>query len=525
MNSEQNDLDARLRRSFAAGDAAPELSPAVVAEAPHRRAPRLVNHGRVLQASGGAAIAVAAVTAGSLVIAAPWQSRAPLFTAAASSGEQSAFGAAASGAESGDMRIGLWQPYEYLPGDGLSRDGGSGRVYALERSGTAEQALTELADVFAIDGEPRRTAYYDEAYPSYVIGSEDGTAPSLTITWAGTGNWWFSDPAASGTWVCGSAPGDGATGSDGSTGDDPITIDPAPETCVEPAPPADGVMPSDDEARSHARDIFAATGLEVAAGDIRITADDWQTVATANLMVDGVRTAVDWSVAWGSSGEIAWAYGHAIDVVDKGEYGTVSERDAVSRLTDGRWFGAAGPDYQGEMRIMAAEGGAARDSGVVTTEPGMPGDGSTDGAVDPGAPADPVTEPAPEPQPSEPAPAPEPTVEPAPVGTVDTEAPVEAPVVVEPTVEPIPEPLPDPMPTIIEPEVITVTLEEAEATLLLMWDSEGNAWLVPGYAYPQPEGWWNSVVSLVEGVIALPEPIEVDKLPVEIEPLPAPADE
>lgn len=71
--------------------------------------------------------------------------------------------------------------------------------------------------------------------------------------------------------------------------------------------------------------------------------------------------------------------------------------------------------------------------------------------------------------------------------------------------------MPEPMPT---PETVTVTLEKAEATLLLMWDADGNAWLVPGFAYENPEqGFWTSVVSLVDGVIALPEPVEVEPLP------------
>jgi len=83
----------------------------------------------------------------------------------------------------------------------------------------------------------------------------------------------------------------------------------------------------------------------------------------------------------------------------------------------------------------------------------------------------------------------------------------------------MPEPEPEPLPA---PETVTVTVEEAEATLLLLWDAQGNAWLVPGYAMLQPEGWWNAVVSLVEGVIALPEPIEPGVIePGVIEPAPA----
>ena len=71
------------------------------------------------------------------------------------------------------------------------------------------------------------------------------------------------------------------------------------------------------------------------------------------------------------------------------------------------------------------------------------------------------------------------------------------------------------MPT---PETVTVTLETAEPTLLLLWDAEGNAWLVPGYAFENPEqGFWTAVVSLIEGVIALPEPVEVEPLPAVID--------
>ena len=55
-----------------------------------------------------------------------------------------------------------------------------------------------------------------------------------------------------------------------------------------------------------------------------------------------------------------------------------------------------------------------------------------------------------------------------------------------------------------------VTVDKAESTLLMMWDSEGNAWLVPGFAMPHPDGWFNSVISLIEGVITLPEPIEIE---------------
>jgi hypothetical protein len=67
--------------------------------------------------------------------------------------------------------------------------------------------------------------------------------------------------------------------------------------------------------------------------------------------------------------------------------------------------------------------------------------------------------------------------------------------------------MPEPMPT---PEVVDVTIDNATPTLLLLWDVDGNAWLVPGYAMQMEEGWFNAVVSLIEGIIALPEPMVIE---------------
>jgi cell division septation protein DedD len=439
MNDYSDSTSSRLRRSFSSDEAA-ELPTEVVRGAADRKAPRLVNHGRATRAATLSFTAVAAVAVGSLVIANPFAPQ-PLFTAAgAGAGVTSA---AASEAATSDMRIAQWINYEYVAGDGLSTSGGRGAVYALQRTGTPESVLSEVAERYGVDGAAGPTEYFDEQYPSYVIGAEDGSAPSVTISWVGTANWWFTNP-------------DGF----------PQIISDDDTEFVEPSLD-DSLAPGESEARSLAREAFAASGLEVAAEDIRITVDAYQTMANAYLTVDGVATALDWGIAWSAAtGELVWAYGHAIEVVERGTFDTVSPVNAVDRLSDWRWFGAAGPDYQGGMNILAAESGVARDTA----------------AIDPDAPVSSPVEPAPvEPTPGEPTPG-------------------------EPTPgEPTPgEPAPLP-----EPETVTVTVDDAEATLLLLWDAQGNAWLVPGYAMLQPEGWWNAVVSLVEGVIALPEPIDL----------------
>lgn len=67
-----------------------------------------------------------------------------------------------------------------------------------------------------------------------------------------------------------------------------------------------------------------------------------------------------------------------------------------------------------------------------------------------------------------------------------------------------------------EPEVITITIISAERALVSIWDAAGDVWLVPGLIMVNDQGWLSSVISVVDGVIALPEPSIV-----QIEPLPA----
>lgn len=431
--------------------------------------------------------AVAAVAVGSLVIVNPLAPRGPLFTAADGTGPASA----QSSALAEDARIAMWVNYEYLAGDGLATDSGRGSVYQLQRVGTPEQVLRDAAAEFGLAGDVGESAYFDPAYPTYVIGAEDGTAPSLTVTWTGTGSWWYSNPAAYPPPVCERVVGEDENG-------EPFEYD----ECVQPEI-ENSLAPSAADAQAQAAEIFGATGLDVDADDIRIIADEWQTMAAASLTVDGVATAIEYAMAWAPTGEIAWATGHAIDVIDRGEFDTVSAAAAVERLSDWRWFGAAGPDYQGGMSILAAETGLARDAGAPIGAP----DTSVSSPVD-----EPVgTEPEPtEPGTSEPG---EPgTSEPGDPGTEPTEPvePIDPGTGEEPLPTIDPEPLPEPLP---EPETVTVTVDEAEATLLLMWDSEGNAWLVPGFAMPHPDGWFNTIVSLIEGVIELPAPFEGEITP------------
>lgn len=507
MNDKSDDVTARLREGFESN--APELSPELVAGASARTAPRLPNIRRRRQVAGGAVAALAAVTVGSLVVTTPFE-RDPLFVAGGQGGN-----ATASAAESSDAaRLMIYRQYEYSAGAGLSKDGGSGTVYQLRQAGSPQERVAEIARIFDLDGEVEKPEYFDPKHPSYVVGSQDGTGPSVTVTWTGTADWWYNNPTSWVTYECDFA--------ETMTDDEKILEE---QKCADAgakaAEEAPNLAPDEAEARQLAADLFGKTGLDVSPDDVTANADDWQTTATANLEVDGVETSLAWSVSWDKSGEISWASGPSVELVERGDFGTISASDAVKRLDDYRWFGAAGPKYQGGFHTLAAESGVARmEAGVADSGPGTPtssdGDVATEPPAEPTSPdaggtvdgsigtEEPSTGGGQDGEPGtgiEPAPAPsEEPVEPAEPDDVATPEPMPVDPI-EPTIEPMP-----------EPEVVKVTIEKAESTLLLMWDSEGNAWLVPGFAMEQPEGMWGTVVSLEEGVIELPEPIEFEPM-------------
>ncbi len=465
MNNHSDDVAARLRHSLNRGSA-PELSTDLITRAADRSAPRLINP--ALRIAGGATIGLATLAIATLVVV-PALQPAPLFTSA--NAAPGALGSAE--AISSDMRMGMWVEYEYTAGAGLSTSGGNGSVYQLVRTGDAEERASTIAAALGVAGEPVESTYSTPEYPTWIVGPEDGSAPSVSVTWSGTGDWWFNDPSASPRYVC--EPADAVE----------------PSCVIDELPVSEA--PSEAEARALAHELFATSGFDVAESDIRIVADEWQTTAAANLVVDGVETALEWGVGWSNTGALSWAYGHSITVENRGAYGTISATAAVDRLADGRWWGAAGPDYQGGMIAFAAESrvatGLEGSSDVPTSEP-----------VDPAAPVDPI-DPADPADPVDPA---------APVEPVDPVDPGLTPEPVDPGLTPEPEP------TAFVPEIIAVTIDEAESTLLLMWDSEGNAWLVPGFAMLMPEGWWTSVVSLVPGVIEMPEPTMIEPFVTEV---------
>lgn len=400
---------------------------------------------------GVMAVAGAAVVALALPLTFPHQST--LFALSSTNNVTSA-STDAYGIGDEKMMMMPYVVYNYVAGDTLSREVGSGTVYRFELSGNLTDRAREIARAFDVEGTPEKVSYFDDTYPTWVVGPEDGSAPSVTISWSGTGSWWFNNPAAYPELECLDA---------GQAGD--VVGDDASLQCSEYAEPITGLNPTESDAIETAFALFSQLGYSGAKSDLTTYRDDWGTTVTAPVMVDGQRIALDWSMNWSGNGEIAYVTGQSSTTVSAGTFGTVSAADAVTRLDDWRWYGSAPMDGVPWM--------SARSYSV-----GVDDAQATDGAEG-------TTNPVVEPTSDSPAP------EPLPTETVD------------PTEVPVPEP---------SPTVMDLIIDTATPQLLMVWDNTGNAWLVPGFVMSGDEGWPLAVICLVDGVIELPEPMPIEPM-------------
>lgn len=448
-----NNLDARLR---AASDPEPvsfDDSMAHRATTSRRRplARLLYTTTPASRRSVGGALAAVAVTA--LALPAVFPAQSPLFSLASAGGQtmnsMNSMNADVAGSES-KMSMMPFIQYNYLADPELSRTAGSGMVYRFKLEGEPRSRAEEIAAELGLNETATKSTYFDPAFPSWVVGPEDGTAPSVSLYWSGTGSWWYNNPAAYPLQECTDP---------GQPGD--VDGDENSELCAEYAAPTSGLNPSEGEASAIAEELFERLGFDGDPADFTVYRDEWGTTVSASEEVEGTRVAVDWSINWSGNGEIAFVSGHSATVVEAGTFATVSAADAVDRLNDWRWFGAAPMDGVPWMSARAYD------------------------AVDSG--------------------------EPLPTESVDTEpSPTES---VEPGLEP--EPLPtesvepglEPEPT---PTVMDMIISVAKPQLLMVWDNNGGAWLVPGFVMQGIEGWPLAVISLIEGVIELPDPMPIE---------------
>ncbi|MEL0149540.1 MAG: hypothetical protein VW805_04590 [Pontimonas sp.] len=314
----------------------------------------------------------------------------------------------------------LYIDYEYVPGADLSDVPGSGVVYQLELSGDPLQILAGLGEVYGLEGTPEASQYFDEVWPGYVLGPEDWSGPTLNLTWSGTGPWYYSDPDAYQQPTC-------------------REIEPEESSeelggfeCENPEP--SGPLPSVAEATDMAVELFQKSGLKVTASEVTVLAnDEWGVGLSAIQTIEGVDTALEWSVFFAPGPTLASVSGHAATPQSRGVFDTVSPRDALERLESGLWWGSPAPLYHSGFDSVFEDSHSFDEP--LSFEPG---------------------------------------------------------------------------------DVITVTVDSADEAPLLIWDAQGTAWLVPGYIMRHGDEPWNAsaVISVEEGVIALPDPMMVEIMPI-----------
>lgn len=216
--------------------------------------------------------------------------------------------------------------YEFSAGASLSTATGKGHVYQAQLVSTPEAVLAKIAKALGVQGSVSEAEYSSSEYPMFTVGRQDGTSKSVTIAWNGTGNWWFNNPLAYTQPDCLKF----AKAEDGTE---------FCESFVEQKPTPE-LLPSNSEALAQALRIFESTGFKTSAENVSITANEWGVYASSSMQVDGQDTSIEWNVSWSAAGEIASVTGHSVRFIDRGEFTTISQKDAVSRVSDWRYSGA-----------------------------------------------------------------------------------------------------------------------------------------------------------------------------------------
>lgn len=409
--------EENLRNRIKAADPAaqaPLLSESVVVEATLKGKSAPIGFRAARFSLAGAAAAVLAVGLTLPSTLAPQ----PLFTLAGAgpSGNQTGALSAASEVADAKMIWPGWIQYNYLT-DGLSDEGGKGVVYEIRKVGDPIQILQKIADYFGIEGTPREDDWSTKEYPSYSIQGENFY---LSVYWSGAGYWNF------GRWtnqVLCAEPAEG----EASTKD-----------CIPPQSKPEQI-PSKPELIEQTITTFAAFGIEVTEQQLTVQRDEWGAYVTVSNSHKGQPIPIDFYIAWDFQGKISSISAASFEIVERGEFGTVSPVDAVARIKDGRWYGGISSKYYEQYYRPI---GIARSTDAVALP--APDEESSDQPVEP-----------------------------------------------------------------VEPEIVDLTINRSEEVLVSVFDSAGNMWLVPGYLLFNDQGWFDSIVSLVEGVIQLPEPYDV----------------
>lgn len=192
----------------------------------------------------------------------------------------------------------------------------TGWVHRAGREVPLERAVA-MAEVLGVDPTPRTDREYDE-WISHAFGPADGSAPLLEFGVGAEMDWWFSA-----AW-----------------GDDDAVFEPCREIetedgivydCPTPEPPVG--VPSAEEARARALELWERLGIDVAAADVEVWADEWYASVSASMPIEGVDAEAGWlSVGFGGGGALEYASGTLSRPEPAGPYPLIDLATALERL-------------------------------------------------------------------------------------------------------------------------------------------------------------------------------------------------
>lgn len=259
-----------------------------------------------------------------------------------------------------DARLSIFPPgggwRTVFSASGLSDAAGSGQAWVFDAASVfSKESAEAAARALGLEGEAASD------FGAWVVGSRDGTGPTLSLQPDGWASLSFYDPTRD-PYSCLRAE-DAAAGAGGVRC---ATDDPGP-------------APSGPEAAARLRALLADLGIE-ATIEVETTVYDVteegsarMTTATGHGVLDGQRTGVTWSVTLLGNGVQSF-YGPLAPLAELGTYDVVSENEAVRRLNDPR-FGGSG----GFIPLAAARESAASDAGAAVA----PADVATDVVTEP----------------------------------------------------------------------------------------------------------------------------------------------
>lgn len=321
---------------------------------------------------------VAIATIGTLLLASCGSSGPGIISLAKTSGSRTNFDALAG--EGGDIP---WMPDQnivYDVSESLPEMASSASAYKISSPDATLSMFNSLAKTFGLTTTPEILTKSDGTYTAVNISGSaaDGSA-SLSLTSDGsTTGWYYSDSAAwgSGTWGCvrsEPSPGTGET--------------PPDDGCKNEVPEPTPNLPTEEQARTKASELFSDLGFNVAEARIEFSKDDYVAIVFGVETVDHMDVPLQWTATFGEDGVLLSASGIFATVRKVESYSLITPQEGVKRLTSMVYAGR--PAYMAEESAIDAATSSSGSSGSGSSGSG----GGTEPVPDDGAPVDgePVT--------------------------------------------------------------------------------------------------------------------------------------